>query len=244
MFFFGMGLRNWRLLLHHIVGGKISGTEDSDDGSDEEEDEESEPSGDATMDVDPSPPSTNKVAPPVPHQKDTQLDSKLSLITDSSSNILSIKVSPIPVVPRKRSLSPTQLRKNALTSTSSTLNSYTVEAICALPHPVPTHALASSFCMTHLLTGSDDGYIRDYDIFSAVNGKNFLSAPQRAHSGVVEGTMKSGQLRFWWENPVQPGVSTLDTLPSREEDAALSPVYSLAMHSDALWTLAGTDVSA
>jgi len=98
--------------------------------------------------------------------------------------------------------------------------------------------------MTHLLTGSDDGYIRDYDIFSAVNGKNFLSAPQRSHSGVVEGTMKSGQLRFWWENPILPipDVSTLDRTSLKEEDAALSPVYSLAMHSDALWTLAGTDV--
>jgi len=198
----------------------ISGSDDSDDGSDEEEDEESEPAGDATMDVDSSPPTTNKISPPVPRQQDAQQD-----------------ISPI----RKRSLSPAQLRKNALTSASSTLSSYTVEAICALPHPVPTHALAASFCMTHLLTGSDDGYVRDYDIFSAVNGKNFLSAPQRAHSGVVEGTMKSGQLRFWWENPVQPGISTLDTLSSRGEDVTLSPVYSLAMHSDALWTLAGTD---
>jgi hypothetical protein len=51
--------------------------------------------------------------------------------------------------------------------------SYTVEAICALPHPVPTHSLAATPCMTHLLTGSEDGYIRDYDIFSAVNGKIF-----------------------------------------------------------------------
>jgi transcriptional activator SPT8 len=96
--------------------------------------------------------------------------------------------------------------------------------------------------MSHLLTGSDDGYIRDYDIFSAVNGKNFLSAPQRSHSGVVEGTMKAGQLRFWWENPAPSDISTTDGPSLREEDAAPSPVYSLAMHSDALWTLAGTDV--
>lgn len=200
----------------------ISGSEDSDDGS--EEDEESEPPGEATMDVDPISPlsSANKTSTtPVPPQQETQLG-----------------ISPIPLVPRKRSLSPAQLRKKALTPASTVLSSYTVEAICALPHPVPTHALASSFCMTHLLTGSDDGYIRDYDIFSAVNGKNFLSAPQRSHSSVVEGTMKSGQLRFWWENP--PDVSTIDGPSLREEDAALSPVYSLAMHSDALWTLAGT----
>ena len=51
--------------------------------------------------------------------------------------------------------------------------------------------------MTHLLTGSDDGYIRDYDVFAAVNGKVFLTAPQRQHCGVIEGIMKAGQIRYW-----------------------------------------------
>lgn len=149
--------------------------------------------------------------------------------------------SPVPST-RSRSLSPAQLRQKGLVLPIGpgikTPRSYTVEAICALPHPVSTHALAASACMTHLLTGSDDGYIRDYDIFSALNSKNFLTAPQRHHSGVVEGIMKSGQLRFWWENPeFRPNGA----LPG-EEEAPLSPVYSLAMHSDALWGLAGTDV--
>lgn len=93
-----------------------------------------------------------------------------------------------------------------------------------------------------MLTGSDDGYIRDYDIFSAVNGKNFLTAPQRHHSGVVEGIMKSGQLRFWWENPALPDTSRLNSSLPGEEEQNLAPVYSLVMHSDALWALAGTDV--
>lgn len=150
---------------------------------------------------------------------------------------------PSPPLTRKRSLSAAQIRKRALfLSPGHVSRSYTVEAICALPHPVPTHALASSFCMTHLLTGSDDGYIRDYDIFTAVNGKNFLTAPQRHHSGVVEGIMKSGQLRFWWENPVLPDVAKSNGMILGEEESSLSPVYSLAMQSDALWTLAGTDV--
>jgi transcriptional activator SPT8 len=87
--------------------------------------------------------------------------------------------------------------------------------------------------MTHLITGSEDGYIRDYDIFTAVNGKVFLTAPQRHHAGVVEGTMKAGQVRSWWENPGTPAPSV---------DPARSPVHSLALHSDALWGLSGTDV--
>src|ERR1700732_2345121 len=86
---------------------------------------------------------------------------------------------------RQRSLSPAQLRKKALLlpsgSTFSNPRSYTIEAVCAIAHPVPTHALAFSLCMSHLLTGSDDGYIRDYDVFAAVNGKSFLTAPQRHH---------------------------------------------------------------
>jgi transcriptional activator SPT8 len=87
--------------------------------------------------------------------------------------------------------------------------------------------------MTHLVTGSEDGYIRDYDIFTAVNGKVFLTAPQRHHAGVVEGTMKAGQVRSWWENP---------GIPAPSADAARSPVHSLALHSEALWGLSGTDV--
>jgi transcriptional activator SPT8 len=94
--------------------------------------------------------------------------------------------------------------------------------------------------MSHLLTGSDDGYIRDYDIFTSLNGKNFLTAPQRHHSGVVEGIMKSGNLRFWWENPANLGPPQQQG--PGEEDPPLAPVHSLAMHSDALWCLAGTDV--
>jgi transcriptional activator SPT8 len=91
--------------------------------------------------------------------------------------------------------------------------------------------------MSHLITGSDDGYIRDYDIFTTLNGKTFLTAPQRHHSGVVEGIMKAGQLRFWWENPSYPAAGR------KEEETSLSPVYSLAMHSDAMWALSGSDVS-
>jgi transcriptional activator SPT8 len=89
--------------------------------------------------------------------------------------------------------------------------------------------------MTHVLTGSEDGYIRDYDIFSAVNGKNFLTAPQRHHAGVVEGSLKAGQVRSWWENPEAPM-----SIPNAER----LPVHSLALHSDALWCLSGTNTGA
>ena len=155
---------------------------------------------------------------------------------------VTVKAPPAPQT-RERSLSPAQLRKNKLLlpveSSSSTLRSYTVEAVCAIAHPVPTHALASSLCMSHLLTGSDDGYIRDYDVFAAVNGKSFLTAPQRHHCGVVEGIMKAGQIRSWWENP---DMSRFNGATQVSDDPSTSPVYSLLMQSDALWALAGSNV--
>lgn len=146
--------------------------------------------------------------------------------------------SPEIVPPSKpRSPSPAYLRKAQILANVVSPKSYTVEAVCALPHPVPTHSLASSLCMTHMLTGSEDGYIRDYDIFAGLNGKSFLTAPQRHHCGVVEGLLKSAPLRYWWENPTD--VKREDST----EEPPLSPVYSLLMQSDALWTLAGTHVS-
>lgn len=90
--------------------------------------------------------------------------------------------------------------------------------------------------MTHLLTGSDDGYIRDYDIFAGVNGKVYLTAPQRHHCGVMEGLIKAATLKFWWENP---GLSQ----GSMDTEVPLCAPYSLLMHSDALWSLAGTEAS-
>ncbi|KAL1944457.1 hypothetical protein VTO73DRAFT_2887 [Trametes versicolor] len=138
----------------------------------------------------------------------------------------------------KRPPSPAQLRRTKLLSGLRWPRSFTVEAICAIPHPCATHALASTPCMTHLITGSDDGYIRDYDLFSAVNGKVFLTAPQRQHCGVIEGIMKAGQIRCWWENAL-PAINPDNTLAGG--DTSLYPVYSLAMQSDALWALSGSD---
>ncbi|KZT26526.1 WD40 repeat-like protein [Neolentinus lepideus HHB14362 ss-1] len=148
----------------------------------------------------------------------------------------------VPSPPRERTPGPLSAAQERRVNIVSTFNprsprSYTVEAICAIPQPTPTHSLASSLCMSHLITGCDDGYIRDYDIFAAVNGKNFLTAPQRHHCGVIEGTMKAGQIRFWWENPGDPEKLS----DAQGGEASLSPVYSLAVHSDALWALAGTD---
>lgn len=143
--------------------------------------------------------------------------------------------SPSPVT--RRSLSPAFLRRSLLYPQFPVkAKAYAVEVISALPHPVATHSLASSLCLTHLLTGSEDGYIRDYDVYAACNGKNFLSQPQRQHCSIQEGAIKAPVARMWWENPLQPPDQPDDTPVGQ----TLSPVYSLLMHSDALWGLSGT----
>ncbi|KAF8651463.1 hypothetical protein AX16_004762 [Volvariella volvacea WC 439] len=235
-------------------GDEDSADDDSDDMSDDDDEEEEEEEEESIMLHRPPPaptlhPATMPLPPPsggLPMDVDV---STVPEIEQQDSRTPSRKVTTPPPEPpsHKRSPSPAELRKRSLMSPIGAGrylgHSYTVEAICALPHPVPTHSLASSFCMTHLLTGSDDGYIRDYDIFSAVNGKNFLTAPQRHHSGVVEGIMKAGQIRCWWENPGVVYTSGLDPAKMlQDDDLTLSPVYSMAMHSDALWMLAGTEV--
>ncbi|TFL07476.1 WD40-repeat-containing domain protein [Pterulicium gracile] len=140
--------------------------------------------------------------------------------------------------PRPLVLTPAQIRRKGLVfAPTSPPRSFVVEAVAALPHPGPTHSLAASACMTHLLTGSDDGYIRDYDIFPALNGKNFLTAPQRHYSGIVEGILKTVPIRYWWENHSR----IKGDVGPPEDDLSFLPVYSLAMHPDALWSLAGTN---
>ncbi|KLO04253.1 hypothetical protein SCHPADRAFT_934068, partial [Schizopora paradoxa] len=138
---------------------------------------------------------------------------------------------------RPRSMSPALHRRTTTLQNVTSPRSYTIEAICAVAHPTPTHTLASSLCMSHLITGSEDGYVRDYDVFAGANGKTLLTAPQRAHCAVVEGTMKAGVLRYWWENPKAGAEDDV----VEDEDNRRSSVTSLAMHSDALWALAGSE---
>jgi len=218
--------------------------ESSDDTGSDDEEEEEEPLLDLGLTEEPHP------SPVVlgDGEHDSRKDSKSPSVPPPGFNLSLVTTLPFthqptaPASPKIKPISPAELRRNSLKfPLKNPTTYYNVEAICAIPQPVPTHALAASACMTHLLTGSDDGYIRDYDIFSSVNSKTFLSAPQRQHASVVEGLMKAGQLRCWWENPSapipQPGILTI------EEEPTLASVYSLAMHADALWALAGTDVS-
>ncbi|KAG8954661.1 hypothetical protein FRC04_011094 [Tulasnella sp. 424] len=154
-------------------------------------------------------------------------------------------VEDVPAIPDVKPETPAQKRRGLFVTNYPYPKSYGIDPICALPHPVATDSLASSLCMTYLVTGSQDGFIRCYDFFASVNNKTFLTAPQRAHCGIAEGNMKAGVLKFWWENwapPIgPPGGAAGSQDKTQGEEKTLSAVHSMVLQADALWGLSGTE---
>ncbi|TXT08271.1 uncharacterized protein COLE_05195 [Cutaneotrichosporon oleaginosum] len=107
----------------------------------------------------------------------------------------------------------------------------TIETIVGIPLPTAVHSIASSACLSYLLTGGQDGHVRAYDFWASVNGGQVMTAQQRGIVGLGEGVHKAGVGRGWWSCEVEEG-----TPPTKRTE----PVYSLACEGDALWALAGS----
>nr|ODN85992.1 transcriptional activator SPT8 [Cryptococcus depauperatus CBS 7841] len=126
------------------------------------------------------------------------------------------------------------IRRSLFKPTFTTIpSSLSVEAIVGIPLPTPVHSLATSTCLSYLLAGGQDGFVRAYDFWASVNGSQPMTAQQRSVVGLGEGVNKAGVTRGWWVSEVE-GI-TGGTLASRQE-----PVYSMACEEDALWALTGT----
>ncbi|EKG15104.1 hypothetical protein MPH_07701 [Macrophomina phaseolina MS6] len=93
--------------------------------------------------------------------------------------------------------------------------------------------------MRWVFSGGADGYIRKFNWVDTANGKLMLTVAQR--HPFVDSVTKAGVLLSYWENE-----ETSDrTPPSTNDDTiSLSPVYSLAVHHQALWLLSGTESGA
>ncbi|KAL2758323.1 hypothetical protein ACRALDRAFT_1055257 [Sodiomyces alcalophilus JCM 7366] len=104
----------------------------------------------------------------------------------------------------------------------------------AAPQATSINAIAITPDLRYWLSGGSDGYIRKYDGPGTINGKQLLTVAQR--HPFVDSVVKAGVLMSYWENdePSQPSTRGV-------EDHSLSPVYSLAVHSQALWVLAGCE---
>ncbi|KAI1073543.1 WD40 repeat-like protein [Whalleya microplaca] len=114
-----------------------------------------------------------------------------------------------------------------------TAKTYDVVPTMAAPMATSVNAMAITPDLRYWMTGGSDGYIRKYDGPGTINGKTLLTVAQR--HPFVDSVTKAGILMSYWENaePQPPSA--------RQEDLVLSPVYSLAVHSQALWLLSGLE---
>ncbi|GAO17244.1 uncharacterized protein UV8b_05510 [Ustilaginoidea virens] len=110
---------------------------------------------------------------------------------------------------------------------------YDIVPTMAAPQSTSINAMAITPDLRYWITGGSDGYIRKYDGPGTINGKLALTVAQR--HPFVDSVTKAGILMSYWENeePAAPGKG--------EQDHILSPVYSLAVHSEALWLLSGLE---
>ncbi|KIN04510.1 hypothetical protein OIDMADRAFT_116415, partial [Oidiodendron maius Zn] len=119
------------------------------------------------------------------------------------------------------------VRTEALTATT-----YDIIPTIAAPQSTSINAIAATPDMRYWFTGGADCYIRKYDGVATVNGKTLLTVAQR--HPFVDSVVKAGVLMSYWDNE----ESTVKTLG---DDQTLSPVYSLAVQSQALWILSGLE---
>lgn len=133
-----------------------------------------------------------------------------------------------PTTPRFRP----QVRPEALSA-----RLYDIVPTMAAPQATSINALAITPDLRYWMTGGSDGYVRKYDGPGTINGKQLLTVAQR--HPFVDSVTKAGILMSYWENfepPADKGRTGV-----ADEDKVLSPVYSLAVHSEALWSLAGLE---
>lgn len=111
---------------------------------------------------------------------------------------------------------------------------YDIVPTMAAPQATSINAVAITPDLRYWMTGGSDGYIRKYDGPGTINGKQLLTVAQR--HPFVDSVVKAGILMSYWENE-EPGPPN----PRGNEEHVLSPVYSLAVNSQALWLLSGLE---
>ncbi|CEP12301.1 hypothetical protein [Parasitella parasitica] len=184
--------------------------------------------------------------------------SQMETITDDGGDMMeedpSIQNSPAPS-PLQSSVNTRQLDEK-LDPQLLTCASYDCVPLAAAVHPSPIFSLATTRCYRWVLTGSEDGYIRKWDFFASMNGKTALTQAQR-HNNVDSVTL-AGVLSSWWENEEIPesvkapegsdesGAALLPPPPPPPpppltREPKLSAVYSLDIHSEALWAVQGCE---
>jgi transcriptional activator SPT8 len=135
---------------------------------------------------------------------------------------------------------------------------YDIVPTMAAPQSTSVNCISATPDMRFWMTGGSDGYVRKYDGAGTINGRQLLTVAQR--HPFVDSVVKGGILMSYWENEEPPvtgsasgsggrlgstagltGVSSVIAAGVGAEEHVLSPVYSLAVHSQALWLLSGLE---
>ncbi|KAL2868536.1 WD40 repeat domain-containing protein [Aspergillus lucknowensis] len=105
-----------------------------------------------------------------------------------------------------------------------TASTYDIVPTTAAPHSTSINAITATADMRWLFSGGSDGFVRKFNWVDSINSKLMLTVAQR--HPFVDSVIKAGVLMTYWENM---------------DGTALSPVYSLACHSEGLWLLSGLE---
>ncbi|KAF8460335.1 WD40-repeat-containing domain protein [Kalaharituber pfeilii] len=142
--------------------------------------------------------------------------------------------------PHRKSNSPPPARPlPTLRPGADTASSYDIIPYVAAPHATSINAFCATPCMRWIFTGGNDGYIRKFDWFNSINGKTPLTVAQK--HPFVDSVTRAGYCLSYWENEEPPVKNSFLHVPESTDDARLSPVYSLAVHHQALWMLSGLE---
>ncbi|OJJ48391.1 hypothetical protein ASPZODRAFT_61885 [Penicilliopsis zonata CBS 506.65] len=105
-----------------------------------------------------------------------------------------------------------------------TAASYDIVPTTAAPHSTSINAITATADMRWVFSGGTDGYVRKFNWVESINSKLMLTVAQR--HPFVDSVMKAGVVMTYWENM---------------DGNTISPVYSLASHSEGLWLLSGLE---
>lgn len=130
-----------------------------------------------------------------------------------------------------------------------------IDPILTIPHGVPVQSLCMPPCGTHVFSGGADGFIRRIGLYESATGSNAENLTMRAggHVGAVDKDADPEPKIFlagYWENEddlVPHATPRADGRvrwgPKSVGNATrVSPVYSMAIHTEELWGLTGTEV--
>ncbi|KAI2463903.1 WD40 repeat-like protein [Annulohypoxylon bovei var. microspora] len=194
--------------------GDIDGEDDNENADHDEDDNENENDDDEDDDAD-------------QHEHDDEDDTQDHRQPNGVSNPAVTRTSATPGPLGTPRWTP-RVRPEMLTAAT-----YDIVPTMAAPMATSINAIAITPDLRYWMTGGSDGYIRKYDGPATINGKTLLTVAQR--HPFVDSVTKAGVLMSYWEN-AEPQPA-----PVRQEDLVLSPVYSLAVHSQALWLLSGLE---